>query len=349
MALAQIKLLTGNPVANPWGFMNDALFDGTVQTPTTSDIVVSQPNGSSIVYHGTFTVVGGDVTGGTVTGFDVFAGSTKVMKGSGFSISAAPFFDALQGIQVSSTAYFNIVNNIPTKFVGSNLNDIIFGTSVNDTMLAKAGDDRVFGDLGDDLLNGGKGNDLLSGNEGYDVLKGGDGKDTFDFLVESVDLPVGSDKIKDFTHGEDVIGLSFAGPSSPPPGYLDDQYFHKGSAATTAEQRVIYDKKSGEISIDRDGNGAEAQFLLATVKAGTSLHADDFFVSGNMLISDARAKHDIEPVGKTFGGTTIYRYRYKAGGPFHFGVMAQEVERTTPDAVVTRPDGLRMVDYAKVT
>jgi len=75
----------------------------------------------------------------------------------------------------------------------------------------------------------------------------------------------------------------------------------------------------------------------------------DFFVSGNMLISDARAKQDIEPVGKTFGGTTIYRYRYKAGGPFHFGVMAQEVERTTPDAVVTRPDGLRMVDYAKVT
>ena len=190
MALAQIKLLTGNPVANPWGFMNDALFDGTVQTPTTSDIVVSQPNGSSIVYHGTFTVVGGDVTGGTVTGFDVFAGSTKVMKGSGFSISAAPFFDALQGIQLNSTPYFDIVDNIPTKFVGSSLNDIIFGTSVNDTTLAKAGDDRAFGGFGDDFLNGGKGNDQLSGDDGFDVLKGGDGKDTFDFFVGNCSPPM---------------------------------------------------------------------------------------------------------------------------------------------------------------
>ena len=53
-------------------------------------------------------------------------------------------------------------------------------------------------------------------------------------------------------------------------------------------------------------------------------------------------------MGKTFGGNTIYRYRYKAGGPFHFGVMAQEVDVTNPDAVVTLPDGLKMVDYAKV-
>lgn len=349
MALAQINLLTGSPVANPFGFMSDALFEGIVQTPTTSDIVVSQTNGSHIVFHGTFTLVGSDVTAGTVTGFDVFAGSTNVMKGSGFSIPAESFFDALQNFQVDSGPYFDIFDNIPIKLLGSSLGDATGGSLVDDVMLGKAGSDRLFGSRGDDFINGGKGDDLLSGEAGFDVLKGGTGRDTFDFFVDAVELPVGTDKIKDFTPGEDVIGLTLAGASSPPPGYLGDQYFHKGTAATDAEQRVIYDKKSGEISIDRDGNGPEAQFVLAKVKAGTSLHADDFFFgSSTMTVSDRRAKQDIEPVGRTFGGTTIYRYRYKAGGPFHFGVMAQDVERTNPEAVTIGPAGLKMVNYAKV-
>jgi hypothetical protein len=112
---------------------------------------------------------------------------------------------------------------------------------------------------------------------------------------------------------------------------------------------VVYDKKAGEIYVDLDGTGPQSQFLLATVKPGSTLHADDFFVGGTPLVSDVRVKQDIEPVGKTFGGTTIYRYRYKAGGPFHFGVLAQEVEQTNPEAVVTTPSGLKMVDYRRVT
>jgi hypothetical protein len=69
---------------------------------------------------------------------------------------------------------------------------------------------------------------------------------------------------------------------------------------------------------------------------------------GSLWRSDARAKTDIEPVGKTFGGENIYRYRYKDGGPPMFGVMAQEVAETNPGAVGLMPDGYLGVDYSRV-
>ncbi len=349
MALPKLKLLTGDPVADPLSPYFNALFNGDLQTPTASMIVVSEPSGGRIVFTGNSTVVGSDVTAGTVTGYDVFAGSTKVSKASGLSIEAASLFDALQGFDVNSGPFFDIFDNIALKVVGSNLDDRINGTNLNDTLLGRDGNDQLDGSPGNDILKGGKGNDFIWGHGGFDKLQGDAGLDVFHFEVDSMTLPVGYDKIKDFTPGEDLIDIAFNVPNHPPPGYLGDQYFHKGHSATAPDQLVIYDKKSGDISIDFDGNGPGAQFLLAAVKAHTKLHADDFYVGESHMISDARAKQDIEPVGRTFGGTTIYRYRYKAGGPFHFGVIAQEVEATNPDAVLTRPDGLKAVDYAKVT
>lgn len=66
-----------------------------------------------------------------------------------------------------------------------------------------------------------------------------------------------------------------------------------------------------------------------------------------LALSDKRAKKDVKKVGK-LDGHNLYRYRYKgepAGSPKTTGVMAQEVEKTRPDAVVKAPDGTRMVSY----
>jgi hypothetical protein len=64
------------------------------------------------------------------------------------------------------------------------------------------------------------------------------------------------------------------------------------------------------------------------------------------LLSDARAKDDVRRVGAMNDGTAIYAYRYKGSPVTHFGVLAQEVEKTHPHAVVTRADGFKAVDYA---
>ncbi|WP_429807303.1 tail fiber domain-containing protein [Ensifer sp. B1-9] len=67
-------------------------------------------------------------------------------------------------------------------------------------------------------------------------------------------------------------------------------------------------------------------------------------------VSDRRLKKDITRVG-TLDGHSLYEYRYKGepgGGPKHLGVMAQEVERTRPDAVSSGADGIRRVDYGRL-
>ena len=66
--------------------------------------------------------------------------------------------------------------------------------------------------------------------------------------------------------------------------------------------------------------------------------------------SDRRMKTDITPVGVLDNGLTVYRYRYKAGGPFELGVMADEVAMVRPDAYVKggAGNGFDAVDYAKL-
>lgn len=63
--------------------------------------------------------------------------------------------------------------------------------------------------------------------------------------------------------------------------------------------------------------------------------------------SDARLKHNIEPVGKTYDGQNIYRYDM-GDGRTQLGLMAQEVLKHRPDAVGSR-DGYLTVDYDRAT
>jgi hypothetical protein len=66
-------------------------------------------------------------------------------------------------------------------------------------------------------------------------------------------------------------------------------------------------------------------------------------------LSDVRAKEDIAEIGTLHDGSPVYSFKYIGDPKTHVGLMAQEVEQRRPDAVVTRPDGLKMVDYAKAT
>ena len=67
-----------------------------------------------------------------------------------------------------------------------------------------------------------------------------------------------------------------------------------------------------------------------------------------MVPSDQRLKEDIEPVGALFDGTPVYGYRYKGAPAYHIGLMAQDVEKTTPHAVI-EINGYKAVDYHAAT
>lgn len=66
------------------------------------------------------------------------------------------------------------------------------------------------------------------------------------------------------------------------------------------------------------------------------------------MLSDERTKENVEPLGVEVEGNPVYAYEYKHDpGTRHVGVMAQDVARTRPDAVVPM-GGLLGVNYRKL-
>lgn len=65
-------------------------------------------------------------------------------------------------------------------------------------------------------------------------------------------------------------------------------------------------------------------------------------------VSDIRLKRDIVLLCRLQNGLGLYRYRYLSSDTVYVGVMAQEVERIVPDAVVSGQDGYLRVDYARL-
>jgi Ca2+-binding RTX toxin-like protein len=122
-------------------------------------------------------------------------------------------------------------------------------------------------------IAGTAGSDTIGGGGGRDVLIGGAGADTF--LIGTV--AAGNVAVlADFASGTDRIGLTSTafnvGTS------LDAAEFVAGTAATTADQRVIYDAGTGQLFYDADGNGTGAAVLFAQVVPGTAITAASFDV-----------------------------------------------------------------------
>jgi len=72
------------------------------------------------------------------------------------------------------------------------------------------------------------------------------------------------------------------------------------------------------------------------------------------LMSDIRSKENIVKIGIASNGLPVYEYEYKpewkdeAGHGKFVGYMAHEVEKVMPQAVITRPDGYKMVNYGVI-
>ena len=89
------------------------------------------------------------------------------------------------------------------------------------------------------------------------------------------------------------------------------------------------------------GYNAKQSSTNSLVGAGSTLLAA-------YLMSDRRTKENIQKIGKTDDGLNVYRYNYKGMMTPMIGVMAQEVEKDNPDAVI-EIDGIKHVDYAQVS
>ena len=64
------------------------------------------------------------------------------------------------------------------------------------------------------------------------------------------------------------------------------------------------------------------------------------------MLSDRRLKRDISRIGTLKNGLPVYRFRYLWDAVERIGLMADEVERAHPEAVLEGPLGFKMVNYA---
>lgn len=161
-------------------------------------------------------------------------------------------------------------------------------TALADTLTGGAGKDKLTGDAnaniikgaaGNDVIDGGLGDDMLYGGAGKDTLTGGAGKDGFVFDARrnaktNVDKFVGFNTTDDTIYIDNAVLASLGKGSLIKPGKLSAAKFFKGSAAHDDTDRVIYDKGTGALYLDPDGNGPAAQTRIAVLKA--NLKIDDF-------------------------------------------------------------------------
>ncbi|OAS25985.1 hypothetical protein A5481_07425 [Methylobacterium platani] len=93
------------------------------------------------------------------------------------------------------------------------------------------------------------------------------------------------------------------------------------------------------------------QTLLGAGLSGASILGKSASNSalGTLVLSDERAKEDVQRVGELDDGQPIYSYRYRGEPQTQIGLLAQDVVKREPGAVARRPDGLLAVDYGKAT
>jgi len=112
-------------------------------------------------------------------------------------------------------------------------------------------------------------------------------------------------------------------------------------AQDTAEYNQFLQQQSYPFQVDQ---------FLASIAEGTGALSGSTTTTRQPggFFSDERLKEDMEPIGKTFDGQPIYRYKMKGDSRDRIGLSAQETEKKHPDAVGLA-GGFRWVDYGKAT
>jgi serralysin len=185
----------------------------------------------------------------TVEAIDVFGAKSSQT----FVLSVNDFLDTDYSLVLRGTSKANIL-------AGASANDILYGLGGNDRLYGGAGNDKLYGGTGKDLLNGGAGHDIF----------------VFDTKANK---KTNLDKIADFFVADDTIHLAkSAFTKISKKGILAKAAFYAGSSAHDASDRLIYNKKTGALFYDQDGNGDRAQIQIATLPKKLKMSHLDFFV-----------------------------------------------------------------------
>lgn len=225
-------------------------------------------NGNDYIYGGMRTDVlsggdGNDVLHGGAGGDKLIGGlgsdTASYIKSTG-SVTANLLKPGSNSGEAGGDSYSSIEN--------------LTGSAFGDTLVGNSSANVIKGGDGGDIIDGGSGADRLYGNLGADVLTGGLGSDRFIF-----DSKIGGgnvDKITDFNALDDTILLDKDFIAAGVVGHLSQAAFYIGAKAHDGDDRIIYNKTTGALYYDPDGNKAGLAVQIATLSKGLALTASDF-------------------------------------------------------------------------
>ncbi len=153
---------------------------------------------------------------------------------------------------------------------------------VETLVLTQSADSQATGNKGSNTIAGNGGANLIDGKEGNDTLTGGEGADRFVFStklngVSNVDV------IQDFTAGADHLVLSkkiFSSFGNLLQGQSPAEVALTLSTATPdANDRLIYDSRTGALAYDPDGSGVKVAVIFAVLVGAPVISASDFWIA----------------------------------------------------------------------
>jgi hypothetical protein len=132
------------------------------------------------------------------------------------------------------------------------------------------------GSSGSDRIDGKGGDDKIWAKNGSDVLSGGSGEDAFIFDTKPGSTNI--DTILDFNPEDDTIRLNDSVFAELEEGKLSADNFVIGAAAKDSDDYIIYNKETGALSYDADGNGSAAAVQFSVIDNLAKLAASHFMV-----------------------------------------------------------------------
>jgi len=131
--------------------------------------------------------------------------------------------------------------------------------------------------------------------------------------------------------------------------FASPTYVNPSQQATTAGADITGAMGLSTANQQANANAANAQANALT--SGLFNLAGAGIMAPAGTFSDIRTKENIVKIGIAKNGLPVYEYEYKpewkdeAGHGKFVGYMAHEVEAFMPQAVITRPDGYKLVNY----
>lgn len=278
----------------------------TTPTRTSTKMValdtVANPDVTYTLSGTGFTYNSDGLSAGTLTSVTAKLGTVQYFTSSNLSYNLKNnYYDG--GVTVDYIRLTGLTAEVSQWLKG---NDTINGSASADTLAGFVGSDKIYGNAGNDVLEGWSGNDYLKGGTGYDELYGMLGNDTLaggsasDTLVGGGGNDVylfnsslaygGVDRIKafgTFSTDDDRIYLdgdiftALGGAGVTQLTKLSSGMFRAGTKALDSNDHLIYNRDTGALIYDANGNaaGGTTQIALIGNSSVVQLTAADFYIT----------------------------------------------------------------------